>query len=266
MQLLYADDIKFYGWDILKYYWYIFQDRFDNYPWQVVVAYSIVVLSIISFIVLGILFTKQVHQTRKRQKHHNKIDERFHDIIETILKSDKMSTIEIMNILEEKKESDDEDLKEYAEDFLSIFVAIRSGMPQAVLPNLPELASLLGVREYCEESLLKNHNAFNALQALAMLQLVITEGRLANYVNHRDKDIRMMARLCYIISAITDPYKYMTDELESSPSMLLNMMLHYIFAWKKETGQALPDFINISNILTNKQNSGFMKKEYEFFK
>lgn len=229
--------IRFYGWDILRYYWYVWQNMFVDYPWQIYVAWLIVVLSIVTMLALAIKFFIEYKKTNKANKKLSELDEKFHDKIKLIMDSDELEEYDIIKILGDNYE----DYVNKADAFIPIITKIHMELDKSYFPNIGTLCSLLKITDYCENNLLKDKDVFNTLQFLCINNIVIMEGRLANYVNHKDKDIRVMARLCYIFCAHNDQYKYLEDELSSYSEMKL-MFMHFIFGWMKQNKKPLPPF------------------------
>ncbi|MCR5002741.1 MAG: hypothetical protein K5984_00055 [Bacteroidales bacterium] len=260
------EDIRFYGWDTLRYYWFVMQNHFVGWSWQISVAYTIVCCCIIALLILGLVFSFRVYRRNRHLKHQARVDEKYSDTFRQILMSDTMSASSMLELLKRCDNEDEDGVKEEAEYFIPILVSIRTDLTElAYFPNLQMLATVSGVREYCEKSLLENHDVFNTLQMMAMLQLVVSEGRLANYVNHRDYDTRLMARLCFIVCGINDPYKFLMDDIEENSSSMYTMMLHYIFAWMKAQNKKMPNFITLANNLKNQDAASFMINEVGYF-
>lgn len=261
------EDIRFYGYDIFSYYWYLFRNHFVGWPWQILIAYSIVILCAISFIVIGITFFIKVRKRNKFNKKQEEISEKYSDTFRQILLNpDEMLSAEILSLVKQCDDKDEDEIKENAKYYIPILVSIRTEMSEtAYFPNLQSLVTAIGVREYCENSLLHNKDVFNTLQMMAMMQMIISEGRLANYVNHKDKDIRMMARLCYIICSISEPYKYLAEELDNSSTSIMPMILHYIFAWMRYLNKKMPNFISISNNINNEDSIAFLINEMVYW-
>ncbi len=260
------EDIRFYGWDTIRYYWFVIQNHFSGWSWQISVAYTIVFCCSVALILLGLVFAFRVQRRNRRNKHQALIADKYTETIKQILLSDSMPASSMIELLKKCDGKDEDEIKSEAKSFIPILVSIRTSLTElAYFPNLQILATVCGVREYCEKSLLEGHDVFNTIQMMAMLQLVVSEGRLANYVNHRDYDTRLMARLCFIVCGINDPYKFLLEDIEHNSSSMYTMMLHYTFAWMKAQDKKMPNFINLANNLENEDAASFMINEVGFF-
>lgn len=254
------DSVKFYGFDILRYYWYAYQNNYIEYSWQIKIAYSIVVLSIILLFVMTIYFFikyKQTQKTKKIQKEVNKLYKR--DITEILLKPN-----DEYQLIYNKFGNVNKDY--HSKYFIPILMDIRMQHPeQLYLKNMQNFANVLGIRDYLEHNLLTKKKIFDSLQCLVMLQITITEGRLANYVNHKDKNIRTYARIAYIYCSTNEPYKFLFTELNEKQSSLKTMLLHYVFSWMHIQGKKMPNFIQYTKDLENDVTSAFMLNESKYY-
>lgn len=250
-------DIRFYGWDILTYYWYVWQNKFSDYPWQIYIAWLIVILSIGTLLVLAVRFFVSYRKTNKLKNKSGEISEKYHDKIKLILSSPEMEERQIISILGD----DFEDYTNIPQLFIPIITNIHMELNESYFPNMTSLCNLLNITNYCEDCLLKDRDVFNTLQFLCINNIVIMEGRLANYVNHKNIDIRTMARLCYIFCSYNNPYKYLEAELDTYSEMKL-MFLHFIFVWMKHNNKELPDFERLKTMVNaNEEVSKFIENE-----
>lgn len=252
------ETVKIYGFEVLKYYFFVLKNIFAGYPWQVCVAYGIVCACVLTMVILFIKFLLGVRKNKREEKKKKDIAERFFDKIRDILSAPKMQYSEIVSILEE----DVAKLKKNAKYFIPILVSIRTKLnDKPYLPNLATMVNILGITEHCESSLLKNDSVFDTLQMMSMLQLGVSEGYLANYLNHRDRHTRLMARMCYILSSEKEPYKYLDKDMKDYDSLLYFIILHYIFAYLKEQNRKLPDFVALAEKAPSSNMADFYKKE-----
>lgn len=252
-----STDIRFYGFDILRYYWYVWQNAFSDYPWQIYIAWLIVVLSIFTMLILAINFFVRFRKTKKFNNKEKDIEDRYYEKIKLILSSDELEESKIIGILGD----DYEDYTNIPQLFIPIITKIHMELNESYFPNMTTLCNLLNITSFCENNLLKDKDVFNTLQFLCINNIIIMEGRLANYVNHKNVDIRVMARLCYIFCSYNNPYKYLKDELRTYNQMKL-MFLHFILVWMKMNNNDLPDFDDLKIEFRNNKNVlEFLKNE-----
>jgi len=238
---------------------------FAGLSWQIHVAYFIVTSSILAMLILGVIFARRVHRRRKKEKRQREVCKQHKESIRQIMQSGELGEAEIRTRLG-LHNGDYRKFRKDAPHFLQILVNLRIEASEAAyIPNLVKLSTLLGVRELAENNLLKGRDVFETLQALTMLQLPVTEGKLANYVNHKNREIRMMSRLMFMISSTSDPYKYLLDELNDSPSHLKRMLLHYILGWKQSQGMQMPSFIPLIEKTPRDATAAFLIDEITFY-
>lgn len=258
------EPVEFSGIDILKYYWHLTENNFAGYSWQIVTAYNITMYSIITLVVLFCMFWFKVWRQKKRVKKQKELREYYVGKFHTILGSaEELKPTQILAILEK---SQDEVLKNDPYYYAQLLEETRMDMYEIVyLPNMQTLASTLGVCEHFERQLLQRKDVFRTLQMLLMLQLTVSEGRLANYVNHANNEIRMMARLNYITCSSNEPYRYLLEELNQEQSLYRPMILNYIFGWMKFREQRMPNFLDLSDRVEDPHSAAYLLHEVAYW-
>ena len=108
-------------------------------------------------------------------------------------------------------------------------------------------------------------HVFRTLQIMLMLQVTVNEGRLSKYRNHTNHEIRMMARLNYIMCTSDNPYLYLEDEINDSRALYEPMMLHYVFGWMEYQKRPLPNFLYYVENTTREDMAAFMLREVAFW-
>lgn len=133
------------------------------------------------------------------------------------------------------------------------------------LPNISTLCGMTGVTALYEMNLEKRRDVVKTLQDLLTLTLPVTEGYLARYTGHGNKDIKYMARMCYVICTKAEPYKYMEEDLKGSQPLWYPMMLHRLLGWLKQTGHPMPKFALMAAETKNEESAAFLIKEIGFW-
>lgn len=258
------EPIEFAGWEVVRYYYYLFQNFFSGYSWQVVTAYNITVLSSVTLVLMFCLFWLKVWKQKRIKKKAMKIREEYQDKVRYILGSaDVYHESQILEILEK---SEEEVRKNDPRLYAQMLEKARMDMYEIVyLPNMQVLSAVLGVTEYFEQQLLLRKNIFYSLQILLLLQIKVSEGRLANYVNHKNKEIRMMARLCYICCSSNEPYRYLREDLNEEQAIFRPMLLNYIFGWMKSQDKHMPNFLNLAERTKNETSAAYLVREVAYW-
>ncbi len=258
------EDVEMSGWEVVRYYMNLFLHQFDDYSWQIITSYNIAVGCIIALVVLFIMFFIRVRKRNRVKKKAKEINERYLDAVRTILGSDTMTTSEMKQVLNASEEDIRKNRPRY---YIDLLEQARMEMYEIVyLPNMQNLAVLLGVQDKCESNLLLNREVFRTLQVLAMLQITVSEGRLANYVNHSNREIRMMARMCFITcSSTNEPYRFLIEDLNQPQALYRPMLLHYIFGWMKSKELPMPTFLVTSERVNNEEMAAYLIKEVAYW-
>lgn len=258
-----SNSVVFSGTDYLKYYWSYYQTLTENYTWQIKSAFAILILACLMMLVLFIMFGIKIHRRRENLRQQAKVDKNYYTVFKSILEKDEMSIDEIEEFIGE----DEETLrKNKPKNYVTLMANIRTEMCDIpYLPNTLPLAELLGVRDYLEMNLQRGNNVFNILQEMLFLQLNISEGRLANCVNDRNPDVRMLARLNYIMCSESNPYKYLQEDLNEHQSLLRPMILHHIFGWMKARNRRMPNFLVLADSVDNPETAAFLIQETAYW-
>lgn len=133
------------------------------------------------------------------------------------------------------------------------------------LPNIATLCKVTGVKGLYEARLEKRRDVLRTLQDLLTLTLPVTEGYLARYTGHSNKDIKYMARMCHVFCTKAEPYRYMEEDLKGSQPLWYPMMLHRLLGWLKQTNQSMPKFVLMANETKNDDSAAFLIKEIGFW-
>ena len=256
--------VEYSGLELIKYYLNLLENNFSGYPWQIVTSYTIAMTCIIMLVVLFMLFLFRVWRHQRRKKKEKEIYEYYSDKFHLILGSAETLTHE--EILEMLGQTEDDIRKNDTYYYANILEEARMAMYEIVcLPNMQTLATSLGVVDRFTFQLLKHKDVFRTLQMLLMLQITVNEGLLANFVNHTNREIRMMARLNYITCSRNIPYRYLITELNEEQSLYRPMILNYVFGWMMFQERLMPNFLNLADRVTNEDSAAFLVREVAYW-
>lgn len=252
--------VEFADWELIGYYLNLFANYYAGYPWQILMSYSIAVCSIISLVVLFFMFVFRVWKQQRIKKKEKKMYSEYSGKLHHILGAAEMMTHE--QILEILGKTEDEIRMTDAYYYANMLEEARMAMYEIVcLPNMQVLATTLGVCDRFTYQLLKHKDVFRTLQMLLMLQITVSEGLLANYVNHTNREIRMMARLNYITCSRNAPYRYLLVELNEEQPLYRPMILNYVFGWMMFQDRLMPNFLNLADRVENEDSAAFLVRE-----
>ena len=258
------EPVSFSGWEVIKYYFYLTQNFFTGYSWQIVTSYHITLYSVIVLALLFILFWIKVWREKRRRQKAKKIFDEYEPFMLQILGAqEEMNEQEMLDVMGKTSKEVRKVTPNY---FAQMLEKTRMDLYEIVfLPNMQTLANTLGVTEYLEKQLLQRKDVFNSLQILLFLQLTIVEGRLANYVNHSNEEVRMMARLCYITCSSDDPYRFLVEDLDQKQSLFRPMLLNYVLGWMKSQNRNMPAFLTLADSLKNEESAAYLVKEVAYW-
>lgn len=256
--------VEYSGLELIKYYLNLLENNFSGYPWQIVTSYTIAMTCIIMLVVLFMLFLFRVWRHQRRKKKEKEIYEYYSDKFHLILGS--AETLTHDEILEMLGQTEDDIRKNDTYYYANILEEARMALYEIVcLPNMQTLATSLGVVDRFTFQLLKHEDVFRTLQMLLMLQITVNEGLLANFVNHTNREIRMMARLNYITCSRNIPYRYLITELNEEQSLYRPMILNYVFGWMMFQERLMPNFLNLADRVTNEDSAAFLVREVAYW-
>lgn len=258
------EPVEFEGLGIIKYYVLLIQNIFSEYSWQLVTSYNLTLGSIVMLVVLFVLFWYKVWHKKRRDNKEKELRAYYADRFRTVLGSaEEMDRLQILEVL---GNTDAEIRRNNPYYYAKLLEQARMEMYEIVyLPNMQMLAETLGVCSHFENMLLMRKDVFRTLQMMLMLQLTINEGRLANYVNHSNPEIRMMARLNYITCSTNEPYRYLLEDLNTTQSLYRPMILNYIFGWMKSQNKHMPNFLNLSERVHDEVSAAYLVHEVAYW-
>ncbi|MBR4648599.1 MAG: hypothetical protein IKO67_00405 [Bacteroidaceae bacterium] len=133
------------------------------------------------------------------------------------------------------------------------------------IPNMQVLAMVCGVKAYLEINLNKNRKVFEMMQYLTMLNIRVSEGCLANFVNHRNINIRHMARMSYMMCSDMEPYRYLVEDLNEPIAAWRTMTLHQLMGWLQACDKRMPNFITLVPRIENGKTAAFVIEEMAYW-
>lgn len=265
----FSGDYTVNGYDILQYYWKYFWTIADEYSWQIRTCYTIIVLSIACLIALFILFFVRVRLRNRTEQKIKKIKERFEQRFRDILTNPEVLSYED---IENLCECSHEEFKRYDTACVQrVAIAVREELQEVIyLPNMETLCQVTGIRDRIEFNLIHHREEFDSLQSVTIFQLPIGEGVLANFVNHRDLDLRNLARISYMLSTEVEPYRYLLDFARDTANNdgwapWYPMALHQIFGWIMSNERPMPNFITLVEQADAEEVAAFFLLEMSYW-
>ena len=256
--------VEFHGWEVIGYYLNNIQNYLAEYSWQVRTAYGLIVGCIFVMIILFGLFILMIRKTTKYKKEYQQLEEKFREpLYQIMILPEPPSVQEIEGLMG----CDFTELKRYdSAMFAQLISSLRMELCEVLyIPNMQYICKITGVTDYIERCLTGRTKVFEILQMVVNLNIRISEGELAIYLNHYNTNIRLMARLAYIICTENEPYKYLEEDLNQKMLPWRPMLTHRLFGWLQECGRPMPSFIVIAESLNNEEASAFLIEEVAYW-
>ena len=256
--------VEFHGWEVIGYYLNNIQNYLAEYSWQVRTAYGLIVGCIFVMIILFGLFILMIRKTTKYKKEYQQLEEKFREpLYQIMILPEPPSVQEIEGLMG----CDFTELKRYdSAMFAQLISSLRMELCEVLyIPNMQYICKITGVTDYIERCLIGRTKVFEILQMVVNLNIRISEGELAIYLNHHNTNIRLMARLAYIICTENEPYKYLEEDLNQRMLPWRPMLTHRLFGWLQECGRPMPSFIVIAESLDNEEASAFLIEEVVYW-
>ena len=256
--------VEFHGWEVIGYYLNNIQNYLAEYSWQVRTAYGLIVGCIFVMIILFGLFILMIRKTTKYKKKYQQLEEKFREpLYQIMILPEPPSVQEIEGLMG----CNFTELKRYdSAMFAQLISSLRMELCEVLyIPNMQYICKITGVTDYIERCLIGRTKVFEILQMVVNLNIRISEGELAIYLNHHNTNIRLMARLAYIICTENEPYKYLEEDLNQRMLPWRPMLTHRLFGWLQECGRPMPSFIVIAESLDNEEASAFLIEEVAYW-
>ena len=96
-----AKEVKFVGWDYVRYNYYLYRNIMLGYPWVVRMAYTIVFFCCVATFLLFIAMAWDVYRRRKLDRKNERLRKRYYDKIMELARMDhSLSIPEIKSAIE----------------------------------------------------------------------------------------------------------------------------------------------------------------------
>lgn len=268
-----SDDytVNFTGLEAFDYYYGVLDflfgsklDTFRHFSWQVQTAFNLIILSLLAMAVVAFKFFRHKRELNKFQEELKEVNEHLRPHFYNILTSaDEYTTLQIL----EECELTAEDVDKISPTVIaSVISELRLELSEVTyLPNIDILCEAVGVKRYYETNLMERKDIINTLQNIVTMNISISEGLLATWINHHNDNIRHMARMCYIICTKSEPYRYLEEDLQEKQALWRPMMLHRLFGWLHDTERQMPQFLVLASVMNDDTTAAFLVEEIGYW-
>ncbi len=254
----------FYGWEVVEYFHYLADAYIRQFPWQVRLAFGLICLSVLTILVLTILFACKLHKRHANAKHFEHCRERYEESFRTILRMEEKQSEEVMESICgcDSHQFATEDTMQLA----NLLMRLRMEFSHVFyIPNMQRLCHLTGVSQYLELNLLKQRDVERTLQILMYLPCRVSEGALALYLENKNLRIRELARAYYGFCSRTEPFSMITRDVDKPFNMWYPTLLHRLCGWHAAKGHPMPQFTSLISQSQNNEKKALFISEIPYY-
>ncbi len=259
-----APNAYFYGWEVLSYVRYLVDAYLRQYSWQVQTSLTLIVVSTLMIIILGIVFAQQSMARNRRDQLYERCRARFEQPFREVLAgTEKWPHEEIEYVCK----VDTSALQTFdPATFARLIAQLRLEHSDRVfMPNMQRLCHMTGVQAYLEHNMVKGHHVEETLQTLITLPIRISEGALAAYTGSRNKRIRELARSYFGFCSKTEPFHYVTQDANENFQLWYPTTLHRLVGWHHAKGHPVPQFLTLAHQSTNSSHKALFISEIPYW-
>ncbi len=264
------ESYELWGWNVFRYYYYLYKHLFVGYPWVVRVAYGVVLLCCAGFVLLFCAMVVDVRIRRRNKKKYDWLRETYLEKLKGICYAEveNLPTEEISNRIGYKPEKwKDWELLQWAYIFMEVSTFTNTQNPN--LTNIQRAMRLVGMNEYVEKRLThgKRKTRMRVIQFVRLTNMQLSNSLVAHLLNSNDTQLRKASRLYYMCTSKDDPYAFFEEESKKSITFSAwdEMELHGIFEKIREAGRTAPSFVPLIQKIENPKIVAFLIQEVAYW-
>ena len=261
---------QLWGWNVPRYYFYLFLHLFAGYPWVVRVAYSVIIVCCVAFVALMAAIAADFALRRRNSRRLTRIRELYLERLKGVCHADveNLPTAEIGRRLGYRERRwKDWEMRLWAQVFIEVSTFTNTQNPN--LTNIQRAMRLVGFDAYVERQLLNGRRSLKLklIQTVRLTNMQLPNSLVTHLVNDKDLALRRASRLYYMCTSADDPYVFFEEEnkLGITFSLWDMMELHEIFRKVREAGRPAPSFVPIMQRVANRGIVAFMMKEIAYW-
>ncbi|MBO4454509.1 MAG: hypothetical protein J5761_05585 [Paludibacteraceae bacterium] len=254
----------FYGWDVVQYMRYLIDAYIRQFPWEVQLSFGLIALSVLTILVLFILFSRKAMMRQKREEEYKKCKQRYESAFREILQNQKKLSQEEMEYICHHDRSQ----LHQTDSLLLARLLVKLKMEQThklYIPNMQRLCRLTGVKDALETNLLKHRDVERTLQILMYLPCRVSEGSLAVYLENKDPRIRELARAYFGFCSKAEPFAMVTRDVNEPFNLWYPTIFHRLCGWHVAKGHPMPHFASLISQSTNEDKKALFISEVPYW-
>lgn len=250
--------------------YFLYVHLFADYPWVVRIAYGVIIICCLAFILLGIAMMVDVYIRWRNWKKLVEIEKLYLEKLKSVCYADveNLSTDEIMRRMEYKpRKWKDWEMRQWANVFIEASRFTNTQNPN--LTNIQRAMRMVGFTDYVEAQLMhgKRTVKLKMIQTVRLTNMQLPNSTITRLVNDKDDELRKASRLYYMCTSKDDPYVFFEEESKLGLHFSLwdMMELHEIFRKVDEGGLRAPLFVPILQRVANPGIVAFMLQEIAYW-
>jgi len=254
----------FYGFEVFTYVRYLLDAYIRQYSWQVQTSLILLVVCSLTIILLAISLTSRM-MSRNRKDHLFELccarfEEPFREVLAAKEKWPHEEIEYVCKVDSSAMETFD------PETFARLITKLRLEMSDRIfLPNAQRLSNMTGVQAFLEYNVVKGKHIEQSLQILMTIPIRISEGALAAYTGSRNRRTRELARSYYGFCSKTEPFHFVTQDVNEPFQLWYPTTLHRLCGWHKAKGHPTPQFLTLANQSENREKRALFISEIPYW-
>lgn len=261
---------EIWGWNVPLYYFYLYKHLFAGYPWVVRVAYGVVIVCCLGFLLLVITMSVDIYLRRRNRKKYDELRKQYLEkLIDVCLaKTENLPTDEISRRIDYKsKKWKRWELRQWTYIFIEVSTHTNTLNPN--LTNIQRAMRLVGINDYVEKRLAegKQANKVRVIQAVRLTNMELPNSTMAHLLNNKHVRLRRAARLYYMGNSQIDPFYFFehADLARSVFSIWDKMEMHEVFFKINDAGKPVPSFLPLLQKMEHTDLVAFFIKEVAYW-
>lgn len=245
-------EVEFAGWEVLRYYAYLYLTNFADYPWVVTVSYLIVLLAIVIILLFVISFLVRNAFTLRRQYYFRRLRSKYYNVLKEILTDSEIHPeqyiAERLNLAAEKGKR--KHLSRWKSmQWLYFLEQLKCDNEQALsVKNMANTVDALRLIDYVEGRLRfgRRDRRLRVLRMVEYLDIPVQGSILVRMLNDRDERLRKAVRMSYMRTNTDAPFRFLCDKNGGAFTEWDAAELHQLFAERKARQLPLPSLLPLT--------------------
>ncbi|WP_243349675.1 hypothetical protein [Parabacteroides sp. FAFU027] len=251
--------------DYYTYYFYLYYDRFLEYPWVIRFSVFIILSLICVWIYLWTyILIARLKSTYRSFRHQKLVALYYKKMILIATQNEKLTSDQISKALALKKRRLITEDKRYI-----VFLLVRLKEENETINqyNLHQMVIAFGLPHFFEHEIRygKAYRVIRLLKSLQSINETVGESVLSSMLYHRKWELRKATRIAYMWLSQNDPFRFLDEDIDTHFSEYDKLEMHNIFLQRKNQGNLIPNFLPWVIRTQNDELRTFLIGEIRYF-